>query len=179
MNDRDYENATWVESELMPDGSYAVGIHYTPDKSTALGAPMARAYVRDVSKAVACAQYGAAVLKQLTTIGIDDNNALPTVGEIMGERWAGVELPGGARIIPLISQRDRKPYVRIDIGGDPLTQWSPADATDHALHVLMVAATVPLDTAYFEFLRATLNLPEEKARGLVGDLAAHREEPTR
>ncbi|GAB3224204.1 hypothetical protein GCM10027447_12590 [Glycomyces halotolerans] len=179
MTERDYENATWVESELMPDGSYTVGIHYTPDQSTALGAPLARAYVREVTKAVACAEYGAAVLKQLTTIGVDDAHAAPTVGDIMGDRWAGVELPGGARIVPIIAQRDREPYVRIDIGGDPLTQWSPAEAMDHAVNVLLVAATVPLDTDYLKFLRGPLNLPEDKARGLVADLAEHREGPTR
>lgn len=174
--DRDYDSAVWVESEPLPGGSYTVAIHYTPDRSLSLNAPLARAYVRDVVAMISTAEYGAAVLKQLTTIGVDDDNAAPTVGDLMGDAWKGKDLALGVHMIPLIAQRDRLPYVRLDVDGQPLTKWSPAEALDHATNVLRAAATIRLDSAYYAFLRGPLNLPEEKARGLVGDLAQHREE---
>ncbi|WP_026923307.1 hypothetical protein [Glycomyces arizonensis] len=175
----DYTNAIWVESEPLPDGAYTVAIHYTPDRSISLNAPLARAYARDVTGAISTAEYAAAVLRQLTTIGVDEDNAAPTVGDLMGKAWKGLDLADGVRAVPLISQRDRRPYVRIDVDGHPLTQWEPVDAHDHVMNVMNVAAAARLDSAYYEFLKGPLDLPEEKARGLVADLAQHREDATR
>lgn len=165
---------TTVSVDRLANDTYAVGIHYGYDISIALIDDGPATYTTAVYQAAALAEYAAAVLAQFTTLGISDDNALPTIGDLMGAGWDGVTAAAGVRVVPVISARSRKPQVRFDVNGRPFTQVLAADARDHAAAVLHAAATVPLDTKYYAFLRGPLNLPEDRARAFIGELAEHR-----
>jgi len=166
--------ATTVSVDCLPDGTYAVGIHYGADISIGLDASGSRTYANTVYQVAALAEYGAAVLDQFTTLGISNDNAVPTVGELMGDDWGGITAYTGVKVVPLIASGNRSPQVRFDISGRPFTQVASADARAHADAVQHAAATARLDAKYYEFLRGPLNMPEDKARGLIGELADHR-----
>jgi hypothetical protein len=170
------ENATTVAVDVMPDGTYAVGVHYGPDHSIALNPLQALTYVIKLYRVASSAEYGAAVLAQLSTLGIADDKALPTVGEILGKAWDGLDLAKTIHAIPVISATGRRPHVRFDLEGKPFAhiQVPAEDARKHAAAVQHAAANVLLDTEYHRYLRGPLNLPDDRARNLVADLAHHR-----
>lgn len=170
------ENATTVAVDLLPDGKYAVGIHYGLDHSVALNPLQALTYVTKLYRVASSAEYGAAVLAQLSTLGLSDDKALPTVGEILGKAWDGLDLANTVQAIPLIAKADRRPCVRFDLENKPFAhiQVPAADAREHAAAVQHAAANVLLDSEYHRFLRGPLNLPDDRARDLVADLAQHR-----
>lgn len=172
----DYERAVWVSSAVSARGGYLITVHYTPDRSVSLDPIRALTYVSAAIGVAARAEYAAAVLKQLKGIGIDDKHAGPTIGELMHDGWEGAELAEGVRLVPLIAKRDRQAYIRLEVDGERITQWRPADARQHALQLLDVRACVDLDARYRHYLTDTIRLAEETAAALVGDLARYRED---
>ncbi|PRY56469.1 hypothetical protein [Glycomyces artemisiae] len=166
--------STTVSVDRFTDGTYGVGIHYGHDISIGLDTFAAATYTKAVHKVAALAEYAAAVIDQFTTLGIPDGNALPTVGELMDADWDGIAAYVGLKVVPLVAASDRTPQVRFDVNHRPFTQVTAADARDHAAAVHRAAATARLDERYYKFLRGPLNLPDDKARGLIGELADHR-----
>jgi hypothetical protein len=83
----------WVRSELLPDGSYGVGLSVGEDHAWALTREQAIGY------AVACiarateAEHDAALHRLLIgTVGLDDATARAVVGDL-GEHWPEPEAP--------------------------------------------------------------------------------------
>lgn len=168
------EHETTVAVDVMPDGSYAVGIHYGPDHSIALSNLQAHTYVNRLYQVASAAEYAAAVVAQLTTLGLGDDKALPTVGDLLTEMGAATLLAADVRALPVITATDRNPCVRFDLNDKPFVNVTAAAARDHAAAVHHAAATMRLDTRYYAYLRGPLDLPEERARAFIGDLARHR-----
>ncbi|MEU8040913.1 hypothetical protein [Streptosporangium sp. NPDC049078] len=163
----------WVQSDPLPNGTYAAAIHYNDDTARILDRPAGLAYAAEVVAAATYAEHDAAVLRQLVAAGVDLHAAGHTISALRVDR---PPLNDGAtaplRLIPGIATSGRG-FLRVDIAGEQVGQWSPADARDHASNVLTVLAATTLDAAYRRHLIGPLGLDEARARIVVGDLGDH------
>ena len=169
---------------------YVATVHPSPDVSIPLDRGQAVAYAMGVLQVVAEAEYDAAIARQIRAMG-----RLPA-----GERDQTGQAAAAATIQQL---RERRPkertdqtalegsplafsggvsaltgdaFVHVHLYGQPLTQWTPADARGHAQYVLEAAIVAELDQGYLEFLTTVLALDRETARKVVDNLGHHRGE---
>lgn len=166
--------AVWVTSELLPDGRYITSISVNPDRAFTLDRDAARRYAATVFTAVAYAEYDTAVVRQLQAIGIALPDAAGFVVDLRADRPPlDDDATAPLRFEPLVAGTTLTPAVHIALDGELFCQWDPADARQHAGHVLDVAAAVDLDAAYRRLLVAQVGLDDARARAVVGDLAEH------
>lgn len=171
--------AVWVETDRTADDRYIAAIHFTDDLSLPLDRDQAIAYAVAVIEVAGEAEHDAAVIAQLTDLSVEPEVAACVILELREAREPRQHRHGDAtgpvEWTPIVSARNRAPYIQGHINGKPLTQWTPDDARGHALHVLEAALNAPLDTAYFRTLTTTIGLPSETARNAVHALRDHRE----
>jgi hypothetical protein len=163
-----------VQSDRLPDGTYVAAIHYDADRSRVITEADALRYVLTVHEAAARAEHDAAVVAQLTSLGLD----MPTVGQALAElRDARRPLDDAAtaplRLVPGVSADRGVGFLDIHIDDRHVGQWDPSDARDHAGDVLAVLAVVDLDTAYRRYLSETISLDQAQAENVVAALAKH------
>jgi hypothetical protein len=166
--------AIWVVSDVAPDGTYVCTVQAGDDLAVTLDRQRALAYAVALYAAVGYAEYDAAVLKQLTTLGIGEEMAAHCVADLRADR-APVDDAATAplRFVPLLTAK-REPALFVEVNGRRISQWTPADGRQHAGHVLDIVAAVDLDAAYFRFLRGPVALAEGRARAVVGSLGEYR-----
>jgi hypothetical protein len=167
--------AIWVVSDVAPDGTYVCTVQAGDDLAVVLDRQRAIAYTVALYTAVGYAEYDAAVLKQLTTLGVGERMAARCVADLRADR-APVDDAATAplRFVPLVTAAKREPSLFVEVNGRRISQWTPADGRQHAGHVLDIVAAVDLDAAYRRFLRGPVRLDDDRARAVVESLGEHR-----
>lgn len=166
--------ALWVSTDPTPDGVYRVNLMWGPDQALVLDQETAMAHAREVLNAAAEAEYDAAVAKQLRARGVDHKAVVQMVLDLRAER-PEVPPPTPMSLTPGVSAFTGQPFIGLHMHGKQIGQWSPDDARDHAVYVLMSLRVAELDSAYLRGLRA-IGLDDSTARAVVGDLATHRDD---
>ncbi|MPZ66238.1 MAG: hypothetical protein GEU83_12215 [Pseudonocardiaceae bacterium] len=182
MSNLDEDEGLWVRSEVMPDGSYGVGVSVEGDYAFSLNRDQAVAY------AVACftrateADHDTAVLRLLTQVGVPAKHAGQVVAnDLRPDRpdehtdtqplrftvavgRAKHPRPDAGQFIPLLF---------LHLHDREIGQLTPSDLRDHGAAVLNVLAAADLDAALHRALTGTVGLDDDRARAIVGDLANH------
>lgn len=179
MTEPDYDAAIWVESEPDPTGrfTYALTVHYTPDRSVMFSPDDAAAYAREVIAAAERATYAAAIADQLHDIApMSDADEGMRLSGLLGDSCVPVVLApvGGVTIEPRILKEMFKPSLHLAVHGVALTHWAPADAIRHALQILTMVETVRMDQRYSAWLREELKLDHGTAMAMMGRLNEYR-----
>lgn len=173
-----FPTAIWVNSDLASDEeSYVATIHFNDDLSFPLTEEEGLTYASAVLRACASAEYDAAMLAQLTgKLKMPERMVGPMLVELREQRGPGTWQAGPLILTPGVSVFNRAPFLRCEVPGDLTWQWSPAEAKQHARHVLEVAAAVEYDAAYRAFLIDKVGIEPERALNVVGDIANFRTE---
>lgn len=172
----DQPTSIWVTSDVTPFGNYQLAIHFDDDTSRVLDRDAAYAYASTILDATERAEYDAAVIRQFTdAMKVPQALAAHSVADLREDR-PPLDL---AAIAPLdlqpgVSRQTGAPFLTVRRGGQPIGQWSTADAQGHALHVLRAVHAVPLDAAYRRYLIGHVNVEPQIARNMVGGLREHR-----
>lgn len=177
MTDVEDVGQLWVVSRRTSDrGDYAVGFEIG-ELDWKLDRRGAERYARAVIHVAQTATHDAAVLAELTALGVGRDDAARFVVEDLRERRQRFD---DAATRPLVFS----PAVTTDVEPIVLMRWGPdrdqaaqmdaEDATRHAIHVLEVAAVVELDATYFRALVDVLGLSPIRAAAAVDDLARFR-----
>ncbi|MEU8279537.1 hypothetical protein ACFYOK_29525 [Microbispora bryophytorum] len=170
----DSSGSIWVQSDLLPDGTYVAAVHYDDDRSRVLGRDAALRYAATVHDAATRAEHDAAVVAQMAKLGLPHATAAQALWDLRNDR---PPLDDAAiaplRLKPCVSAQRGVGYLEVQIGARLVGQWDPDDARDHAANVLTVLAAVDLDAAYRRYLMTTVELDAALAQDAVGDLANH------
>lgn len=161
-------------SEVGPDGRYGI-VLARGDTQRWLTYEQVLLHCTATIRAAVCAEHDAAVFKQLTgPLELPLTHAGQTVQDLRDRRPpvdAQALQPLGLE--PGVTVKG-KPYLVVSMGGRKVGQWSPADARQHAMACLELAAAVSLDNNYFDFMTGGDGvMPENVARNVVGDLAEY------
>lgn len=170
------EHTVWALCEVQPDGSYQPTIAFTDDIAVTLTPDTAVEYALAVLEAVQAADYDAAILAQVRTLGLDDEAAFTWLAEDVRPGWPPRRETGTPlQLVPGISHRDRRGFLTVRIGGVPAGQWELADARAHALAVLECAIAAGYDTAYHRALTKLLH-DDGRARAVVAEIERYRQD---
>ncbi len=125
------------------------------------------------------AAYDAAVLEQLhTKLGIAADDAARLVMDMRADRPAqDLSATKPLKLVPGVSAFTRAPFLRIEMNGKAVGQWSVEDARQHALGVLEAVVVADLDANYYRALIGQVHLDEGRSRQVVADIANHRAAP--
>lgn len=167
------DTAIWVISDVAPDGTYVTTVHATDDVAFTLTPAETMAYAAAVMGVCARAEYDAAVVAQLLATGMDVCLAVSVVIDLRAER-PPVAFATPLSFEPFVIGPTREPQLYVLVNGERYSQWTPADAVQHVMQVLEVAAGVDLDAAYRRYLVGPIAMDDKLARALVGALANHR-----
>lgn len=156
-------------SEILPDGRYGIVLSHG-ETVRWLSREDVMLHCQTVVEATVRAEHDAAIFKQLHhTVGM--------AAELAGEVLVRVR----ARRTPLDAQALQplglepgvtlagKPFLVLSVGGRKVGQWESADARNHALACLELAAAVDADNLYRDVLVEELEL-EDRAYAMVGEL---------
>lgn len=161
-------------SEVAPDGRYGI-VLARGDTQRWLTYEQVLLHCTATIRAAVYAEHDAAVFKQLTgTLELPLTHAGETVNDLRKRRPpvdAQALQPLGLE--PSVTVKG-KPFLVVKVAGHTVGQWSPADARQHAMACLELAAAVTLDNNYFDFMTdGDGAIPENAARNMVGDLTQH------
>ena len=172
------ETAVWVESDRTMDDRFIATIHVNDDLSIPLSRSHALSYAAAAIRWAGIAEFEAAVAAQVRATakeGDGDENVVVVLSALRQRRNSPPESSTKPlRYTPIVSARDGRPYVQVHIEREPLTQWTPEDVRQHAMHVLECAVAAELDGQYFSVLAKTIGTPAEVARAAVMGLREHR-----
>ncbi|MFG1873369.1 hypothetical protein ACGFIV_00850 [Sphaerisporangium sp. NPDC049003] len=166
--------AVWIQSDLLPGGTYVATLHADDDNSRVLDRDTALRYAAAVHQAATQAEHDAAVVAQLRASGLSREEAALTLVDLRADR-APLDPQVTAPLVfkPCVSANRGVGYLELSVGDRPLGQWDADAAHAHAGHVMAVVAAVDLDAAYRRFLIGTVGLDATHAEDIVGDLAEH------
>lgn len=158
-------------SEVTPEGRYGIVIA-RGETERWLTYDEVLLHCTATIRAAVSAEHDAAVFKQLTgPLKLPLTHAGETVNDLRKRRPpvdAQALQPLG--LTPQVTAAG-KPYLLVKMGGHTVGQWSPADARQHALACLELAAAVALDNNYYDFMTGADGvMPENVARNVVADL---------
>lgn len=172
MTEQPETEGFWIRTEPTIDGAtYVVTLSVNEDLSFTLTPTRATAYATKLLTAVAQAEYDAAVLHQMVSLGLEAEVAAQLILDLRGDR---VELEAaGLRFDPGVSARAQHPFIHFIWRGEPIAQMDTPSARRHALHVLEAPAAADLDALYLKVLRGQIGLDEGRARNVVAALADH------
>lgn len=168
----------WVQSDLLPDGTYVAAIHHDDDSSRVLDRQTGLAYAAEIFTAATYSEYDAAVIRQLTAAGVSLQAAARTIGDLRADRPPlDYAVTAPLRLVPGVAAKTGRGFLRVVINGQQVGQWTPDDARDHASNVLTVLAAVDLDAAYRRHLIGPLGLEVARAENVITDLGHHIRRP--
>jgi hypothetical protein len=171
------EGAVWITSDLLPDGTYAPAIIFDADTSVALTEANAVTYALSILEAAQAADYDAAVLRQLAPLVGAKIAAVTIARDIRPNRRRTRPSGTPLELRPGVSQATGEAFLKVEIRGKIVGQWSVADAREHALRILDAAIVADFDGAYYRTLIGAIEIPESTARTVVDDLRKHRDPP--
>lgn len=165
----------WVKTEPDLAGVYHVVLELGPDDIWTLDEDAAYRWVGHCLAAAAQAEYDAAVLAQLTALGLPQDVVVATVQKLRSGRPASVPLAEGTglALVPGVSASTRKGFLRIERNGQPIGQWEIEDARQHGMYVVESVEVAKLDTAYLAVLREA-DLGDDVAHHAVANLGKYR-----
>lgn len=165
-----------VQSDLLPSGAYATAIHFNGGRSRLLDPAEALAYAAGVARAAMTAEYDAAVVRQLTGMGLPLAAIATCIRDMRGQRPPpDPAATAPLTLIPGVGQVTRTAFVVVALGGREIGQWTPAEARAHAMNVLIVSAGADLDATYHRHLVDEIGLDPAAAAAMVCDLDPHFE----
>lgn len=164
----------WVQSDLLPDGTYVTAIHYDDDRSRVLDHAAGLAYVTEVLRAAVQAEHDAAVIRQLMATGLGPKLAASVVADLRADR-APLDDAATAPLTlrPGVAEKNMRVFVALHMENRQVGQWDPAEAREHAVQVLEVLTAADLDAAYRRHLIGPLGINEPTAMAIISDLATY------
>jgi hypothetical protein len=133
-------------------------------------------YALAVLDAAHRADYDAAVLRQMRALSLaGDAAAALVVTDLRPARPPQRATGTPLSLAPGVSQRTGDGFLTVHLDGEPIGQWSVPAAREHALAILDTVVVAPLDASYHQLMTGTLDLDDGRARGIVEDVAKHRE----
>lgn len=173
-------NTILVQSDVLPDGSYVLAIHYGQDQSRVLTRAAALRYAAAVHAAATRAEHDAAVVAQLTETGLPRHALAGALIDLRNQRPPlNGKATGPLELNPCVSATHGHGFLEVRIAGRLTGQWTPGDARDHAGNVLDALEAVDLDTAYRRYLIKDIGVDPTTAAAAVGDLGNHIKEAGR
>jgi hypothetical protein len=166
------EQILTIASDLTPDGVYVPTITLDDRHLLTLDRERALHYVAAWADAIARAEFDAAVLAQLTGIGLDEQTAAAViVGDLRPDR-PPIDPAGTAplRLEPVLSARTKRGQVAAYLGDEHVVQLDAPAVYDHIANVLPVVMTCDLDAAYRRYAVGHLKQPVWRAEAMVADL---------
>jgi hypothetical protein len=169
--------ALWVQSDVAPDGTYVVGLHFGDDRAWVFTRSEAIQHAVAVLTQAERAEYDAAVLALLHgKLGMPLPDAGAFVANDLRPDRPPVDEPGPIALVPGVLARDLRGFLTLHLDGEPVGQWEIDSAHRHAVAVLQAVAAVDNDAAFYRLLRGPVGLEEPRARAVVADIANHRDE---
>lgn len=171
---------TWVMTEPMEDGGYALAVHYTDDVSMSLGQDEVAAYCAIFTEAIERARYDAAVLAQCEAIdALGPARASAAFGSaallsMLRERRSARLTFRDVDLVPIVTSTGKRGKVNVFVGGRAITQWGPLEMHGHVRHVMEGAAVARLDTGYRALIGSIAG--DMVAMAMVGDLNSYRDD---
>lgn len=163
----------WVRSELLPDGSYGVGLSLGEDRAWVLARGAAVRHATAVIAAATAAEHDSALVATLRAKDMPETligQVLVDVREGRDETRAGATRP--LRLTPGVSMFTGGPFLRVHVDGVEPWRWSPADARRHAFGVLQSIAAADLDGRLRDVLVGN-GVPPVSVRELIGSMGEH------
>jgi hypothetical protein len=166
------EQVLSVISDRTFDGVYVPTIAVDDRHLLTLDRDRALLYVAAWAEAIARAEFDAAVLAQLTGIGIDEQMAVAVIVKDLRPDRPPIDTTGTAplRLEPILSVRTKRGQVAAYLGDEHIIQLDAPTVYDHIAKVLPVVMTCDLDAAYRRFALGQLEQPEWRADAMVDDL---------
>lgn len=163
----------WVRSEVLPNGTYGVGLNVGEDRAWVLDRDQAVAYAVTCCARATEVEHDAAVFDLLTKrVGISERDAAATVlKDIRPNRPDEHAATEPLHFIGGLGRRG--PFLNMMLDGKQVGQLTPADLRDHAMGVLNVIAAADLDAALRTVLVGQFGLDDDTARAVVGSLEEH------
>lgn len=170
----DDSEGLWVRSEVMPDGTYGVGISVGADRSWALTRSQAVDYAAACVARATEAEHDAAVWTLMTKqLGMpEDLIAELLVKDIRPDRPEDHKATEPLRFTVALG-RTVGAFLKMSVDDREVGELTPADLRDHALAVLNAISAADLDAAFLRLLVGRIGLEEDVARAVVGSLADH------
>lgn len=173
----------WLRSAPSADGStYVVTLEVSADRVLTLTPTLAVAYASAVLAAAARADYDAAVLRQLTSadgLGVDHRTAAGLLADSVRPDRPPLPDPTDGMLtltpgVSLTPDRQLRPFLVVNLDGQPAGQWTPDDARAHAMTALEAVAVADLDAGYYRALIGPVGTDPDAARRVVDNLAEFR-----
>lgn len=171
-HDHDHDGLC-VSSDVGPDGTYVLTVTTGPDTVFVLDYEAALRYVTHVVGAAARAEYDAAVIAQLASLGVPTPEAGLLIRQMRADRpplaseWP-ISFEG------IVASKTLRPEVTIQADGEPVGQVGTGALVEHALNVLDAVNIAELDNAYRRHLVGVVGLNDDSARAAVAGLDEHR-----
>lgn len=163
-----------VASEANAVGVYTCVLSLGEERLRVLNREAALAYATEVTWAITCAEYDAAVLAQLMAVKDMDMGAVRYV--VQGIRRDRRPVLSAAThpltFEAIVSHRDKVARVNVK-HGEAWWTWDLDAARKHVQQVLEVSAGGDMDAVYLRYLKSAVGLDDQWARGMVGLLREH------
>jgi hypothetical protein len=171
----------WVRSGRSPMGAYTAVVEFGDDYARSLLPHEIDAYTNAIFTAVAYAEYDAAVVNQLRSIGNGQDGIDPkyVAGALREFRESRPPIDQQALrpmvVHPAVGANSGRPFLEARIRGTQYKwQWDTRKALDHVEHVRDAVVVADLDAAYRRYLIGVIGLDAPTAEAAVGALAEHR-----
>lgn len=163
-----------VSSDVSALGTYTCQLTLGQELLRVLDREEALTYCTELTWAITCAEYDAAVLKQLKAVeGLEMVHVTMVVQGIRQDRRPVLSSPTHpVSYEPIVSHRDLQPRITA-VCGDTRWQWDLDVARQHVSQVMEVAAGVDMDASYFQYLRSAVDVDMGTARNMVRLLREH------
>jgi len=170
------ERKIWIRTAPDLDGAYRVSVEFDEDSAFPMSEETAAQYAHYVLAAAAAAEHDAAIVAQLSELTGDMKAAAQIVVDLRADRPAMTAV-SPLSLEPGVSALTGEPFLKVSVAGEPAGQWTTGDAREHAIAAMEAVHVADLDGAYLRVLRGAVQLDEQRARGVVGDLINWRKEP--
>ena len=181
MSDEDREGI-WIETIPSKSGKSYLIVMTFDDHQVTLTKSEAVEWAKTCFAAKARSEYDAAVMRQMTTMGLSPADAVETVKDMRLKRQmlsgsegltisANVAVDGDLHTNPTF-----RPFLVLNLEGRPIGHWDGDDATQHASAVMEVIEVSDLDMIYKRALIEDIDLDPELAAAAVGHLRNFRED---
>lgn len=165
----------WVNTEARADGGgYYVTVTWEQDRIWRLTPDQVDHYVSTCYLAGQYAEFDAAVIKQLTTIGIPLEDAgMVVASELRQDRVPVPDAAPGLRYEPGVTAAG-KPFVKAVVDGQEQATIDLPQFRAHLQHLVEAPIAADLDSRYRAMLISAIGLDPVRASNIVSDLANHR-----
>lgn len=171
----------WVESGVLPDGTYGASVAVGPDRCWALDHDQSIQYALTCFRRAAEAEHDVAVFALLThRFGVDVRDSTTFVAHIVLDRLDDVTdtvVPGTPLRFLSAMGANGEPVVMVELDGRVVGQLTPDGAREHAAAVLVASNIATLDTALHRALTETVSLCDREAHVFVSSLPTYRQDP--